>query len=87
MRTRSPLQSVKRLRIVVQNFLHRGGCKKIPEPPDPFFPFSRPSAPGAVPAVGRDVEDDAVWVAELVLGIGGSVAGRPGVVLAAMRLD
>ena len=37
--------------------------------------------------MSRDVEYDAVWIAELVLGIGGTVAGRPGVVLAAMRLD
>jgi len=37
--------------------------------------------------VGRDIEYDAAGVAELVFGIGGSVAGRRRMALAAMRLD
>ena len=45
------------------------------------------SALGAVPAVGRDIEYDAVGVAELMFGIGRRVAGRSRVVLAAMRFD
>jgi hypothetical protein len=35
----------------------------------------------------RDVENDAVRVAELILGIGGGVTGRPLMELAAVRFD
>src|SRR5262245_59415776 len=42
---------------------------------------------GAVPAVSRNVEHDAVWIAELVLGTGRGDAGRPRVVLTALGLN
>src|SRR5262245_17079042 len=42
---------------------------------------------GAVPAVSRNVEHDAVWVAELVLGTGRGDAGRQRVVLTALGLN
>src|SRR5262245_53078811 len=42
---------------------------------------------GAVPAMSRNVEHDAVWVAELVLGTGWGDAGRPRMVLTALGLN
>src|ERR671922_685957 len=42
---------------------------------------------GTIPAVAGDVEDAAVWIAKLVLGIGRGVTARPRMVLAAMRFD
>src|SRR5262245_25082126 len=42
---------------------------------------------GAVPAVSRNVEYDAVWVAELVLGTGRSDAGWPRMVFTSLTLN
>src|SRR5262245_4840972 len=42
---------------------------------------------GAVPAVSRNVEHDAVWIAELVLGTGRSDAGWPRMVFTALSLN
>src|SRR5262245_51210583 len=67
----------------------RVGCRE--EDPSSLTLVTRHSLPklvlGAVPAVSRNVEHDAVWVAELVLGTGRGDAGRPRVALTALGLN